>query len=247
MRIILSRKGFDSAAGGGPSPIVGGQPISLPIPAYGKLSKTSYGLLGLGEHVAKASRGRYGADDLCHYDPMFLADGRCVFGQCGGPLTHLMDTNGVAAGDVFLFFGWFAGNGWEDHHRIFGYLRIASIVRLADADRAAKDRFMAIDHPHALGFHHKMRNDTLFVGKGRAARTAAKSLALTEPGQSRTRWRVPDWLRSVGLSCHQADWRWPGPGRLISVAQGQEFVADIGERDEPKAWLEQIIADINRS
>ncbi|MEL6529675.1 MAG: hypothetical protein AAFQ27_06905, partial [Pseudomonadota bacterium] len=28
MKVILSRKGFDSSAGGGPSPIVDGRPIS---------------------------------------------------------------------------------------------------------------------------------------------------------------------------------------------------------------------------
>ena len=32
MRVIFSRKGFDSSAGGCPSPIIDGQPISLPIP-----------------------------------------------------------------------------------------------------------------------------------------------------------------------------------------------------------------------
>ena len=48
MRIVFSRKGFDSAAGGGPSPIVGGRPLSLPIPA-GAASRTSYDALGLGE------------------------------------------------------------------------------------------------------------------------------------------------------------------------------------------------------
>jgi hypothetical protein len=32
VRIIFSRKGFDSASGGCPSPIVDGMPIPLPIP-----------------------------------------------------------------------------------------------------------------------------------------------------------------------------------------------------------------------
>ena len=32
MKIILSRKGFDSSSGGGPSPIVDGRCLSLPIP-----------------------------------------------------------------------------------------------------------------------------------------------------------------------------------------------------------------------
>ncbi len=32
MKIIISRKGFDSKYGGCPSPIIGNRPISLPIP-----------------------------------------------------------------------------------------------------------------------------------------------------------------------------------------------------------------------
>lgn len=32
MKLIFSRKGFDSSAGGVPSPIVEGRPISFPIP-----------------------------------------------------------------------------------------------------------------------------------------------------------------------------------------------------------------------
>lgn len=247
MRIIWSRKGFDSAAGGGPSPIVGGRPVTLPIPDERGLSRTSYGALGLGEHAARASRGRYGPDSLLHHDPMFLPDGSCVFGQCGGPLTHLLTTCKVRPGDVFLFFGWFGGDGWPNHHRIFGYLRVEEVVRLAQADAATAARFRAVDHPHALGFHHGSRNDVLFVGRGAKARHASASLCLTEPGQSRTRWLVPEWLQEVGLSCHGNAWRWPSAGRLISVAQGQEFVADIGERAEPRRWLEETIAEIERA
>ncbi|MEO1731323.1 MAG: hypothetical protein AAFR64_11360, partial [Pseudomonadota bacterium] len=104
MRIIFSRKGFDSSAGGGPSPIVEGRPVSLPIPDSKGLSRTTYGDLGLGEHAAKASRGRLGGDHLCHHDPMFLADGSCAFGQTGAAQTHL-ERQGVGLGDVFVFFG----------------------------------------------------------------------------------------------------------------------------------------------
>jgi hypothetical protein len=32
VKLILSRKGFDSAAGGVPSPLIDGRPVSLPIP-----------------------------------------------------------------------------------------------------------------------------------------------------------------------------------------------------------------------
>src|SRR6267378_2603959 len=48
MRVIFSRKGFDSAAGNPPSPIIDGEPISLPIPTK-RRSETSYLVAGLGE------------------------------------------------------------------------------------------------------------------------------------------------------------------------------------------------------
>lgn len=44
MRIIFSRKGFDSAAGKAPSPILDGRPLSLPIPMT-RRSTTNHNLL----------------------------------------------------------------------------------------------------------------------------------------------------------------------------------------------------------
>ena len=246
MRIIFSRKGFDSAAGGGPSPIVDGRPISLPIPDTKGLARVTYGERGLGELVGVATRGRIGPDDLVHDDPMFLDDGTCVFGQCGGAQTHLA-RNGVRAGDVFLFFGWFAGEGHSDHHRIFGFLEVEEIVPLDGADPTTIRRFAALKHPHAFGFHHANRSDTLYVGKGRTAARADDTLRLTREGMTRTHWRVPGWLREVGLTYHTGANRWPAPDHLISVAQGQEFVADIGERADARAWLTRILDAINTS
>lgn len=239
MRIIFSRKGFDSSAGGGPSPIVGGAPISLPIPA-GAASRTTYGDLGLGEYAAKASRGRLGADDLCHHDPMFLAEGTCVFGQCGAAQTHL-ERQGVRVGDVFVFFGLFAEEATrEPHHRIFGYLRIKEIVPLADG---SPQELEELNHPHALALHH--RNDCIWRGEGRQAKRASEMLRLTVPGGPPSLWQRPEWLRRGGLSYHDRADRWIRGGRLRSVARGQEFVADIGKRKAPREWLERIIAEIN--
>jgi hypothetical protein len=104
MRVIFSRKGFDSSAGKAPSPIIDSEPISLPIPT-GRRSETTYGLAGLGQIVEEITKGRIGAGDLCHEDPVF-SKGRWVFGQTGAAQTHLK-TNGVGVGDVFLFFGLF--------------------------------------------------------------------------------------------------------------------------------------------
>jgi hypothetical protein len=130
VRIILSRKGFDSASGGAPSPVIGGKPLSLPIPTK-RRSETSYRDLGLGDLVEQVSRGRIAADHLCHEDPMFFG-GRCLFGQCGAAQSHLR-RQGVAFGDVFLFFGLFADeHSGERHHRIYGYMRVDQIIEGAE-------------------------------------------------------------------------------------------------------------------
>lgn len=240
MRIIFSRKGFDTAAGGGPSPILDERPISLPIPA-GAASRTTYGDLGLGEHAKVASRGKLGPADFCHHDPMFLRDGACLFGQCGAAQTHL-ERQGVDKGDVFLFFGLFREKGGEPHHRIFGYLEVEETIWLA---RGVPDGLVELGHPHALAMHH--RNDVIYRGPGQVAQRASDALRLTVPGGPVTLWRRPDWLRRGGLTYHDKPERWLRGGRLKSVARGQEFVADIGRRQAPREWLARILDAIKAS
>ena len=241
LKIVFSRKGFDSASGGGPSPIVNGVPVSLPIPA-GCASATSYGALGLGEHAAKASKGTIGQSDLCHHDPMFCDDGICVFGQHSAAQTHL-ENEGVGIGDVFLFFGLFADeHSGEPHHRIFGYLKVDAVIALKDG---APDNLIALNHPHALKMHSA--NDVIWRGEGRTAKHANDALRLTVPGGPVTLWHRPEWLKRGDLSYHNRADRWLRGGKLKSVARGQEFVADIGRRKAPREWLDAIIAEINRS
>lgn len=245
MRIVFSRKGFDSSSGGGPSPIMDGVPLSLPIPA-GAASRTTYGDLGLGEHASRASRGRLGDGDLCHHDPMFSDDGQfagqCLFGQCGAAQTHL-ERQGVGVGDVFVFFGLFAEEATgEPHHRIFGYLKVEEILRL---EHGAPQELVDAGHPHALAMHH--RNDCIWRGEGRVASHASETLRLTVPGGPPSLWQRPDWLKRGGLSYHDREDRWLRGGRLRSVARGQEFVADIGRRKAPREWLARVIEEISKS
>ncbi|MEM7665040.1 MAG: hypothetical protein AAF250_04225 [Pseudomonadota bacterium] len=246
MRIVFSRKGFDSSAGGGPSPILAtsegppGRPVSLPIPS-GTASATTYGDLGLGELAASASRGKLSANDLCHHDPMFLPDGTCVFGQHGAAQTHL-ERQGVGIGDVFVFFGLFADKRPEEpHHRIFGYLRVEEMIALADG---VPQDLVDLSHPHALAMHSA--NDVIWRGEGRVANRASDTLRLTVSGGSPSLWQRPEWLKRGGLSYHDREERWMRGGILRSVARGQEFVADIGRRKAPREWLERVIADILR-
>ncbi|WBY16481.1 hypothetical protein PF049_12955 [Erythrobacteraceae bacterium WH01K] len=243
MRIVFSRKGFDSASGGGPSPIIEGRPVSLPIPAS-RYSRTTYGELGLGDAAEAASRGVLGAGDPCHHDPMFTGEGMCLFGQCGAAQTHLAN-RGVGVGDVFLFFGLFREGSGNPHHRIFGYQRIEDIVDLSTCDEARRGELAALGHPHALGMHAK--NDRIYVGEGRTAQRASDALRLTVTEGPPSLWNRPGWLKKGGLSYHDRADRWLRGGRLRSVARGQEFVADVGRRRAPREWLETVIDEINRS
>jgi hypothetical protein len=241
MKIVLSRKGFDSSAGGGPSPIVDGRPVSLPIPANGALSRTSYGDLGLGALATAASRGKLGARDLCHHDPMFLPGGRAVLGQCGAAQTHLA-RQGVGVGDCFVFFGLFQAAGGKPHHRIFAYLQIEDMLALPDAPSQQMEELAALGVPHAIGLH--AANDTAYLGAGSAANSASDALRLTVPEGPPSMWRVPPWLHETGLSYHHRADRWHENGRLQSVARGQEFVADAGDRTDARDWLASVIAAI---
>lgn len=243
MRIIFSRKGFDSAAGGGPSPIVDGRPVTLPIPSLAA-SQTTYGALGLGEYVHHASRGRYYGDSFCHHDPMFLTDGTCLFGQCDAAQSHLVN-QGVDVGDVFLFFGLFREERGEPHHRIFGYLHVAEIVSLATCAAARLAELVRHSHPHAVAPHG--RNDTIYAGEGRVANRASDVLRLSMPGGLPTVWRVPAWLKHGNLTYHQKPERWLGGGLLRSAPRGQEFVADITGNDAARAWLDAMLVEIRGS
>ncbi len=243
MRMVLSRKGFDSSAGGGPSPVVDGRPVSLPIPANGGLSRTTYGDLGLGDHAARSSRGKLGGEDLCHHDPMFLRDGRAILGQCGAAQTHLA-RQGVGVGDVFVFFGLFCEEGFRPHHRIYAYLAVEEVLPLSAASPARVAELARVGMPHAIGLH--AANDTVYLGQGRTSARASKALRLTVPEGPPSLWRVPGWLRETGLSYHDRADRWHDNGRLQSVARGQEFVANIGERTDASEWLARIIAEIER-
>jgi hypothetical protein len=238
MHVIFSRKGFDSGSGGVPSPIIGGQPISLPIPASGK-SVTSYADLGLGDIVERSTRGRIRADHLCHEDPMF-SNGRCLFGQCGASQSHL-ENNGVGPGDLFLFFGLFADElTGERHHRLFGWLRLETVVA-GPALKAHHPLFAEAPRPHPHTIGERPANNCIYAGPGMLAATADPRLRLTCKDGPLRLWDVPRWLPGSGLTYHSKPERWHEGNQLEIVSRGQEFVTDIGDREEPRRWLDKIM------
>jgi Nucleotide modification associated domain 3 len=126
LKIILSRKGFDSSAGGFPSPILpDGTLLSLPIPdpedkiKYSDLiyRKTNYydvmSQLNFQKLTLENSKIDLNENTMSHFDPDIRIDSmerstkwKGLFGQIGAAQSHLQNQN-VKAGDLFLFFGWF--------------------------------------------------------------------------------------------------------------------------------------------
>lgn len=113
MKIILSRKGFDSANGGIVSPIMeDGTLISFPIPSNDK--DTYNDLIYCNQPYSKILNDlKYKGGPNCHIDPDLSIDRRknkidgwCpIFGQINSSSVYLMKRVGVNVGDLFLFFG----------------------------------------------------------------------------------------------------------------------------------------------
>jgi hypothetical protein len=240
LRIILSRKGFDSSYGGAPSPIVNGRPLSLPIPGSNG-ERTTYGALGLGRTVSRVTNRRLTGRHRCHDDPMF-ADGHCWLGQAGAAQGHLRK-QGVRTGDHFLFFGLFADpECGERHHRIFGHMRIACHGGPAEVATHRDWHEPPRPHPHRAG--QWGNGNTIYHGPGATAHQASRALRLTREGGPLCHWTVPDWLEERGLSYHANPKRWLAPGLLNAAKRGQEFVCDIGDDVHAHDWLAGIIAEI---
>ena len=250
MRVVLSRKGFDSTAGGGPSPLLpDGRLFSLPIPERRPTpAAPDYEELGL----AALMRSLGYADGPAHLDPDLLAGRRKrepgwrgVFGQVNAAASHLL-RHDVGAGDLFLFFGLFRRvekgpkgysfvRGARPFHAIWGYLEVD--VRL---DSAASAPDWARDHAHVA---NPSRGTPNLVYLAREHRFGAfryrDQLRLTRAGAARvTDWLLPSSLDGVPLSYHPGRAR---SGTLRAASRGQEFV--WAPRDAVASWARRLVAE----
>ena len=168
MKLIISRKGFDSSFGGVASPIMpDGRLVPFPIPASNDPSSYADVMVNgvaVGEMVEVLTSGKITRSHRCHLDPDIDAkslkrvDGwRPAFGQDGAAQGHL-ENQGVESGDLFLFFGWFrqverVGKGWRympgapDLQVLYGWLQIGQIVRLGQGQRPKQAEAFSM-HPH---------------------------------------------------------------------------------------------------
>jgi len=214
MKVILSRKGFDSKNGGFASPILpNGSMISLPIPAlpgedqrigfkdlhYSKTESYNDLLEKMGKETIKITKGKVSkwnriSDSSLHLDPDLCKatlerkpGWRGLFGPSSDWQPHLMK-NDVQTGDLFLFFGWFEQNKYDNRneqlivdpkdrknypsgmHVIFGYLQIGDILRLDREEQRSMVKSWMEYHPH-VGKEAKyigskeFPNNALYIGE----------------------------------------------------------------------------------
>ena len=239
MKVILSRKGFDSSVGGHANPILpSGEMVSLPIPS--RLDTLAY-------RDIRIANGKTCADVIAELDARAAIDGcgahldpdlvrrarprkrgwRPSFGQTGAAAGHLRNQQ-VGIGDLFLFYGWFRHTELvggrlrfvrgEGFHGIYGYLEV---------DRVFSPRIESLptwlhDHPHAMPNRATATNNTIFTGARAGVLGFHEALVLTKPGEKRSRWLLPERLRRVAISYHDATaWR---DRYFQSYPRAQEYV-----------------------
>lgn len=262
MKIIFSRKGFDTENGGIPSPIVHDNYLSLPIPTRNYPSNTSFSDLNLAKVVEDLSNKRIKGNDKCHNDPDLELG---IFGQVNSAQSHLKNQK-ISTGDLFLFFGLFQkvekieGKfkyevGSTAEHRIFGWLLIGKIINLgSNGEWFSKVYPKYKDHPHVLGSWKE--NNTIYLPKRRLnllKKHSVSGFGKFSPENSLTRlsfkksrpslWKVPNWINpnhgGSGLSYHSNLRRW-GEETLQTVGRGQEFVSNPERDPNFILWLNKL-------
>ena len=269
MRIIFSRKGFDSTAGGCPSPVVDGRPMPLPIPTR-QPSCIRYGdLRGVRSRlVADLTGGRLTADSLCHLDPDIdpdllprLPGWRGAFGQIAAAASHLRRRN-VGSGDLFLFWGSYRPalrfrHAWRFdgpvRHLIYGWLQIGQVHLLgSDGSALAAAQPWMRHHPHVRPGWDAF--NTVYVAADKLTvpglpvslpgwGVLRRGFMLSVPGEMPSVWKVPAWLHPAAGGCgmtYHPDERWLDDGRVVCAPRGQEFVAAVGADAQVAEWLHQV-------
>lgn len=266
MKLILSRKGMDSAAGKMPSPILpDGTLLSLPIPDNN--SGLSYRNIAYGGksymEIIQELKPNFDFSECkcCHLDPDIRDDithpenWKPAFGQHGIPAVHL-DKFGVGKDDLFLFFGWFRQSeydkdgklrfvrGAKDLHIIYGYMQVGDIIRSTDI----KNNYGW--HPHAKITDDSNRlyipRDELSFAKGISGYGVLnydKRNVLTKDGFSRSKWEIPQCFYSDDVTiswsgdCFKTAPN--GDKYFQSPGRGQEMVINI--TDGIMDWIKTII------
>jgi hypothetical protein len=184
MRLVFSRKAWDSKAGGKPNPIIDGQFVPLPIPKnkhrggnvplkdiYWPLQPPISLDVLLGPQV-----GHFHPDPWLYPGMLKKQAGHWLPAQghtATSPAHRHLVKEGITEGDIMLFYGWFRKAKFEqgkltfeerspDLHVVFGYLQIDEILENKDFP-ALTGRLPGLgDHPH---LNNTVGDDVLYVAK----------------------------------------------------------------------------------
>lgn len=254
MKVILSRKGFDSGYGGQPSPILpDGTLLSLPIPSkndtvnYSDLSYKDKSYYEIIKELKPNTKIK--STHTCHLDPDIRHDAiiregnwKALFGQMGSAQGHLRNED-VRNGDIFLFFGWFKEaeivnqrfryiDKAHNLHVIYAYLQIGHIYSTYDELPPA-----AKYHSHAHKFLVDKNNciyeaaDVLSLDNslpGAGCLKYDKCLVLTKEGENKSHWDLPEIFKEVKISYHSQDSF--KNNYFDSAKKGQEFVIESNNK-----------------
>lgn len=263
MKIILSRKGFDSQNGKMPSPIMqDGTLLSMPIPSKEdavRYTELDYNGKSYYEIIKELNPRTVIKEKWnCHLDPDIRRDAlpgrknwRPAFGQVDAAQTHLSNMK-VGKGDLFLFFGWFRETE-EDfegklkfktkapgRHILYGYLHVDEVIS------KPKDFSKVGYHSHSHPRYEGRSNNSIYVASenlpfakllpGAGCLNYSPKLVLSKAGLTRSKWELKDFFRDVSISYHNRDSF--KNGYFQSAAIGQEFV--IGENSNVTKWAESL-------
>ncbi len=257
MKLVFSRKGFDSGYGGVPSPILeDGSMLSFPIPSrFGRpAGDLQHRGIRLAMPLQALTGGRHNAETLVHLDPdleastVARAEGwRPAFGQVAAAQQHLAN-QGVGAGDLFLFFGWFrrarcASGMWfydsadRSAHTMFGWLQVGEVLPVVEPHLILRSHPWLVHHPHLVFAGAIGSQNTIYVAAERLTLAGQQvaapgagvfthwspQLQLTAIGCNRSIWDLPSWMMPgsglpSALTYHGRLERWEDRGDRVRLA-----------------------------
>ncbi len=260
MKVVFSRKGFDTQYGKVPNAVLPDQTlVSFPIEDVKSIvaaAQVRRGGESIGDLVEQLSGGRIARNYPAHLDPDLdpaayprQPGWRPVLGQTGSSLSHL-ENQGVGVGDLFLFFGWFRpvtrhesrwaySRGTQAVHALWGWLHVGTCFSHQDLPAGAA-KWLAY-HPHLQRSARKRHvlfaaADALQVGGRRIPGGGifprfTKRRVLSAPGENMSVWRVPGWMHPEAARARFSYIHEPSRWRHADTGDGA-LVRTIGKGQE---------------
>ena len=267
MKVILSRKGFDSANGKISSPIFeDGTMISFPIPSNDTDTYDSLEYCGT-TYSKILSDLRYKGGARCHIDPD-LDDARRVrkfpewipaFGQISSSASYLKNI-GIKEGDMFLFFGNFhkvklvsgsytycrrTGDFFcdKDLQVIWGYLQVGKIIE------SPKEQEQLWWHPHSCKSRTSNSTNIIFAASDKLSFDKSKPGAgllsfdekrvLTAKGCNKATWKVNSVYDDKHILANRKNNAKDSSQGIYYAGIWQEL--GLSESEECSSWAKSII------